>query len=216
MTWNYDQLYANISYVDFVSIPVALTLNSRSGATSHVSGMKPSGLTQIANALRQQHAADDKGWDQLIINRSGTDQVLRILSPVQGMVVNPNLFAGYYDDYVNQVLAKFRSTVLRIDTQAAAGVVSAQVSGNSFDIGGSQFQQPTTRDIFTCSTGPFQTGSDGTRNAIIPRLAAAFNRSTLLLVDGIPASQNLYYQNNVTNHYSRVVHQANLDGKGKL
>ncbi|KAK5080673.1 hypothetical protein LTR05_008377 [Lithohypha guttulata] len=213
-TFNSDQLYANISYVDFVSIPIALTLNTVNSGTSHVSGMAVDGLQRVADGMRQQQQADGRGWDQLIVNRTGTNQVLRVLSPNQGLVTNPGLFAGYYDGYVNEVYSRFQSEELAIDTQAASGVVRARAAGDVFNFSGSQFPRPSTQDIFSCSTGPFATGSNAQTNAIIPRLAAAFNRSTLLLTNSIPAPSNLYYQNPITNHYSRIVHQANLDGKG--
>ncbi len=213
-TFNQDQLYANISYVDFVGPPIALTLTTVNSGTQHVSGMPANGLDQVCNGLRSQNSTDGKGWDQLIVTRNG--QNLRALSPNQGMVTNANLFAGYYDDYVNRVWTKFTTQKMSIDTQASYGTVSAQVSepSDTLSFGGSQFSKPSTRDIFTCSTGPFATGSNAETNAIIPRLAAAFNRSTLLVSDTFPADQSLYYQDPVTNHYSRIVHAANLDGKG--
>jgi len=214
-TWNTDQLYANISYVDFVSIPVALTLNTRNSGTKHVAGMSPSGLQQVADGLRQQHQSDGRAWDQLIVNRAGTNQVLRVLSPNQGLIRNPTLFRGYYDAYVNQVFQRFAGTPITIDTQASFGRVTARTAGNTLNFNGSVFGKPSTYDIFSCSTGPFATGGDARRNAIIPRLAAAFNRSTLLVADQFPTTRNLFYQNAVTNHYSRVVHRANIDGKGQ-
>ena len=36
----------------------------------------------------------------------------------------------------------------------------------------------------------------------------------MLKADRLPAAQNTYYQEGVTNHYSRVVHDANGDGRG--
>ncbi|EXJ83340.1 hypothetical protein A1O1_06961 [Capronia coronata CBS 617.96] len=215
-TYNSDQLYANISYVDFVGPPVALTLTTQAGVTQHVSGMPAGGLDQVCNGLRSQHATDGQGWDQLIISRNGNGRNLRALSPNQGMVTNPNLFAGYYDDYVARVWTRFTTQSMSIDTQASFGTVSAQVSASSdtLVIGGSTFSRPSTRDIFSCSTGPFATGANPETNAIIPRLAAAFNRSTLLVSTSQPAPQDLYYKDPVTNHYSRIVHQANLDTKG--
>jgi hypothetical protein len=213
-TFNSDQLYANISYVDFVGPPIALTLTTVNSGTQHVSGMPSGGLDQVCSGLQAQTATDGQGWDQLIVTHNG--QNLRALSPNQGMVTNASLFANYYDDYVNQVWTKYTSASLSVDTQASYGTVSAQVSPTSGELsfGGSQFSKPSTRDIFTCSTGPFATGSNAETNTIIPRLAAGFNRSTLLASDTSPSDQSLYYQNAVTNHYSRIVHAANLDGKG--
>lgn len=211
-TFNSDQLYANISYVDFVGLPIALTLTTQSSGTQHVSGMPANGLDTVCSGLQAQNATDNQGWNQLIVQSNG--QNLRALSPNQGMVTNPNLFSTYFDDYVNQVWTKFSSQTMSIDTQAAAGTVSGEVSGGTLSFGGSQFAKPSTHDIFTCSTGPFATGSNQETNSIIPRLAAAFNRSTLLVSDTFPADPSLYYKNAITNHYARIVHAANLDGRG--
>jgi hypothetical protein len=211
-TFNSDQLYANISYVDFVGLPISLTLTTQNSGTQHVSGMPSNGLDQICNGLRAQHAADGKGWDQLIVSHNG--QNLRALSPNQGMVTNPSLFANYYDDYVSRAWQKIAGQPVSVDTQAGFGTLHSVENNGQIVFGGSSFSKPSTRDIFTCSTGPFATGSNAETNAIIPRLAAAFNRSTLLVTDAIPAPLDLYYKDLITNHYSRIVHSINLDGKG--
>src|SRR6185312_12638780 len=66
-----------------------------------------------------------------------------------------------------------------------------------------------------CSTGPFANAS-GEMGALIARISAAFNRSTLLTDTDQPDGENPsnYYQNSITNHYARIVHAANLDGRG--
>ena len=107
---------------------------------------------------------------------------LRALSPQNGLVYNPSLLSGYYDDYVTQVWDKYATATLSVETQAAYGTVTGQVTGGQLTFPGvGSFARPTTADIFSCSTGPFSTaGASGPELAIIPRLAAAFNRSTLL------------------------------------
>jgi hypothetical protein len=52
--------------------------------------------------------------------------------------------------------------------------------------------------------------------AILPRLAAAFNRTTLLIDSSQPDGENPanYYSNPQTNHYARIVHATTLDGRG--
>jgi hypothetical protein len=228
-TFNADQLYANISYVDFVSsIPIALSLTTINSGTMTVRGLKPNGLNNICSALQAQNAKDNAGWDELIITKNGRN--LRCLSPNLGRVGNPSLFSGYFEPYVSQVWSRFASTPINIDTQAQWGVVTATTQnsntlrfttstppGNSAQqpiSSPSTFTRPSTADIFSCSTGPFATGSNALTNTIIPRLAAAFNRSTLLKTTRFPANQSLFYQENITNHYSRVVHENNFDGKG--
>ena len=52
--------------------------------------------------------------------------------------------------------------------------------------------------------------------AILPRLAAAFNRSTLLTDSSQPDGENPadYYTNATTNHYARIVHATAQDRRG--
>ena len=77
-TFNSDQLYANISYVDFAAIPIALTLTSSGGQPQHISGMPQNGLSQLAAQLRQQDANDGAGWSKLIVN-GPNGQPLRVV-----------------------------------------------------------------------------------------------------------------------------------------
>jgi hypothetical protein len=48
------------------------------------------------------------------------------------------------------------------------------------------------------------------------RISAAFNRSTLLNDGTHPDSETVasYYQNATTNHYARLLHAVNTDGRG--
>lgn len=213
LTFNKDQLYANISYVDFVgSIPTGLSLETASGATQHVSGMGPDGLEGVCHGLTQQRQRDGKGWDQLIVQPQG--RPLRVLSLNQVVKVKPDIFADYYNRYIDQVWQHLSTNEVTFDTQMAAGVVKARVQGGKLSVGKSQFAKPTTLDVLSCDSGAFATGSDPEVNAIIPRIAAAFNRSTLLDTQAFPEDKDLHYKNQVTNHYSRVVHEMNSDGKG--
>ena len=169
-TWNNDQLYANISYVDFVSLPIALALITGSGETKEVHGLAPDGLETIAAGLEQQTATDNQGWNSLIVKDQSSGQTLRVLSPNQGIVMNPSLFAGYFEPFINQVWSKYNQTDLQVDY--GSGSAQGRVSGNDLTLNNQRFSKPSTRDIFNASSGPFVTGSDGTRNAIIPGLNA--------------------------------------------
>ncbi|KAK4958134.1 hypothetical protein LTR10_004559 [Elasticomyces elasticus] len=216
-TFNSAQVFVNISYVDFVGPPVSLTLLDTAGTTQHVSGMPANGIQTIANGLTAQTQKDGRRWSSLIVN-DNAGKLLRILSPNSGILLNPTWFQTYYTDYVNQVYSQYSTRPLTVNTQASFGNVNGQVGslGNlNFGPGG-LFAKPTSADIFSCSTGPFATGQNGETNTIIPRLAAAFNRSTLLLTNTVPNGEKLaqYYTNPITNHYARIVHAANLDGKG--
>lgn len=213
LTYNNAQLFSNISYVDFVSIPIALTLTNSTGATQHVAGTAANGLDTVCAGLRAQSATEgNSAWASLIYT-SPSGQTLRALSP--NHAPNLSLFNGYYDAYVDSVYAKYAGTPLSVDTQASYGTVSGAVKSGVLDFGaGGTFAQPSTADIFSCSTGPFADTS-GERAAFVPRIAAAFNRSTVLQDSSIPSGTPAqYYQTSPTNHYSRIVHAANLDGRG--
>ena len=215
-TYNSAQLFANISFVDFVCIPVGLSLTDTAGNTQSVSGLAAGGLDTVCAGLTAQQAADGNPWTDLIVSSGG--QNLRALSPQNGMVGNSSFLSGYFDSYVSQVWARYESATLTVDTQASFGTVTGQVSDGllTFDGVGS-FAPPATADIFSCASGPFATGGlSDEMLAIVPRLAAAFNRSTLLIDADQPDGENPadYYANPVTNQYARIVHAATADGLG--
>ncbi|EMD97338.1 glycoside hydrolase family 64 protein [Bipolaris maydis ATCC 48331] len=216
-TYNDAQLFANISYVDFVSIPVAISLTNTQGQTQSVPGMGPDGPQVLQDRLRAQAQSDGRPWDKLIYENNGS--ALRVLSPNNLLVGNPDAWGNYWDGYVQAVWNKFSNEDMIINTQAAAGNLQGRVQGNELQLGeAGSFTAPTASDIFSCSTGPFQTGSNQARNAVIPRLAAAFNRSILLNTPGnqFPNGSNpsQYYKDPTTNHYSRIVHEIQKDGRG--
>lgn len=213
-TFNSSQIYANISYVDFVSIPISLSLTNSSGVVQSVSGMNSSGLDTVCSNLIAQNASDGAGWNQLVVTSNGSN--LRALSPNNGIVMNSSLFSGYFQSYVNDVWSQYAGESLTVDTQASWGSVAGTVTNGVLTFPGvGTFAQPSAADIFSCSTGPFANAS-GEMGALIARISAAFNRSTLLIDTDQPDGENPsnYYQNSITNHYARIVHAANLDGRG--
>ncbi|KIH90216.1 glucanase b [Sporothrix brasiliensis 5110] len=222
-TFNSFQLFANISYVDFVSIPVAMRLTSTDGTpVQTVAGMPSNGLDLVCEALQAQQKVDCAGWDQLVVQVSSPSagtKFLRALSPNNGLVLNNKLFRNYFDAYVDQVWSHYKSTPITVDTQAHWGTVTGQVdsSGGLTFPGVGTFPKPSTADIFSCSTGAFAPYAINTAEMgnLTARLSAAFNRSTMLTSARQPSGPpSSYYQNPVTNHYSRIVHATNLDGRG--
>ena len=217
-TFNAAELFVNITYVDFVCLPISLALTNTSNATQRVSGMASDGLSTVCQGLTAQTATDGAGWSSLIVPHPSGGGNLRALSPNNGILLNSSLFKNYYQNYVNQVWSLYTNQTLSIDTQASFGTVSGRVdpSTDQLDFGsGLTFARPSTADIFSCSTGPFVVGSNPESGALVARLAAAFNRSTLLVDSVLPnATPSQYYQDATTNHYSRIVHKANLDGIG--
>ncbi|MDG4858735.1 glycoside hydrolase family 64 protein [Streptomyces sp. T-3] len=212
-TFNPQQLYANISYVDLVTaLPIGLTLEG--DATHTVAPLPDGAVDKIAADLTAQAAKDGQPWDKLVIR--GDSGVLRVISP-------QNLMAPYFDrpeqmpfrdlwnSYIDQVWDKYRGTDLRIDLQGGRGVRTGRVGGDTltFD-GGHTFAKPTSKDIFTCNHGPFANnpGDPDDKKALLARLAAGFNRSIMLSHSEQPngATAADYYKGDITNHWARVVH----------
>lgn len=215
-TWNDAQLYVNITYVDFVTLPIALALTTTRGETKVVEGLPADGLDRVCDGLRAQNARDGAGWDRLVITAANGAN-LRACAPNTGITLDNSLFSNYYAAYVNDVWAKYAGTTLTVNTQAAAGDVNASVvNGRLTFAGGISYDQPSTADIFNNSSGAFAVSGDPTKDAITARLAAAFNRSTLLWNQIQPNGEQVasYYQNAVTNHFSRICHEVTIGGSG--
>ncbi|MFC8447885.1 beta-1,3-glucanase family protein [Kitasatospora sp. NPDC057223] len=212
-TYNSDQLYANITFVDMVGLPISFRLETPEGVQT-VAGLPGDGLDRVAAALRAQAAADGSDWSRLIVTRNGAD--LRVLSPNLAIRGNPALFAGYFDGYVDEVWNRYRSTDLRIDTQFTWGTVTGRVNGDTLTFPGvGSFGRPSTLAVFSCSDAPFTTGNDLMGN-LSARLAAAFNRTTLLDNPDQPTAENpaAFYTRARTNHYARILHSSTPDRLG--
>lgn len=213
-TLNDAQLYANISYVDMApALPIAIALETSDGQRQCVAGMAPDGIQKLADDLRVQEQQDGRPWSKLIVEREG--RPLRVLNSTHGSAVGAD-FSGYFEPYVDQVWQKYASgSCCKIDTQADPGVLEGKItsSGNML-IGDEEFEKPNTNDILGCNSGPFTTGSSATRNAIIPRLAAAFHRTALLNCEQHPSEPSTFFTHDPTNHYARLVHVHNVDRKG--
>ena len=71
LTYNDAQLFANISMVDFVCIPVALNLTDSSGNQQTVQGLPAGGLDTACAGLTAQANADGQDWNSLIVTSNG-------------------------------------------------------------------------------------------------------------------------------------------------
>ena len=209
-TYNSANLYANISYVDMVALPVSMATTGAAGSQS-VSPLPDGALGSIADGLRAQHNADGAPWDRLVVTDSG-GQVVRVLAPGH----SPVDFGGYWTNYLNAVWDHYRSTPLTINGQGAIGSYTGTVSGDAIvfaglNTNGVPFTKPSAADIFGCASGPLYNSGGDARGAVAARLAAALNRSSLLVAggnnqpDGVAPGQ--YHRDATTNHYARLVHQ---------
>jgi len=75
LTWDFceftfanNSIYANISYVDFVSLSVSLNFTPKDGAEQKVLGLKPDGLQHVVDGLQAQ---DNKDWSKLVYEADG-------------------------------------------------------------------------------------------------------------------------------------------------
>ncbi|WP_208545566.1 glycoside hydrolase family 64 protein [Streptomyces sp. Tu 2975] len=213
-TFNAQQLYANISYVDLVTaLPIGLTLTG--DATHAVAPLPQGALEKIADDLAAQAGRDGQPWDKLVI-RSDAGTVLRVISPQTIMAPYFDRpaempFRDVFDGYIDKVWEKYRSEDLRVDLQGGRGVLAGRVSGDVLSFpGGHTFTKPSSRDVFTCNHGPFANNpaDPDDKKALLARISAAFNRSTLLTHPDQPngATSADYYRDPTTNHWSRIVH----------
>ncbi|TQS31895.1 hypothetical protein Golomagni_07810, partial [Golovinomyces magnicellulatus] len=222
LTTNPDgSIYANISYVDFVGMILSMSLSTTDGTATQVTkGLDPQAVTQVCDGLNQQGSSDGRPWSKMCI-ADANGNPLRVLSPNDYTVIDSTSFEDYWNDYVNQVWTKYSSEPLTINTQTGAGNIDCTVSGDELTCPGDNrgYAKPIAKDIWGCDSGPF--GKIGQENdihlAVIPRLCAAFVRTTLLMDGGnvqpsLPGTS--YYTNQPTNHYSRLIHEHEIDGKG--
>jgi hypothetical protein len=209
-TYDAAQLYANVSFVDFVSLPIALSLATPQGAQV-VRGLPRGGLDTVCAALRAQGG----DWARLVVD--GPDgRPLRALSPNQAITTDAGLFAGYLDDYLDAVWQHYAGTDLTVDTQSGWGRVTGRVVDGTLTFPGvGGFARPSTPAVFSCSQPPFTTGNDEMGN-LSARLAAALNRTTLLADPVQPTGEDpaTFYRQPRTNHYARIVHATLPDGLG--
>jgi hypothetical protein len=110
----------------------------------------------------------------------------------------------------NELIVSSNGTNLRALSPTNAVVLSPGLLAGSF-------AAPAAANIFSCNSGPFNPAGMSTEMlAILPRLAAAFNRSTLLTDSDQPDGENPanYYTNAITDHYASIVHATTIDGRG--
>ncbi|KAI7968663.1 hypothetical protein EIK77_000816 [Talaromyces pinophilus] len=222
VTWDFieltysakDGLFANISYVDFVGLALGMSVVSADGGNQVVLGLSANATTQICDSLQRQAVGSRQPWDKLCVAERR-----RILSPNTFLSLDPGSFGDYYADYVDRVWTVYGNETLIVNTQGSDGNVTCTASGQSLYCTGDNrgYDKPTTEDIFGCNSGPFriEAGDNDMRKAVVPRLCAAFERTTLLLDRFQPGlSPASYYTEAPVNYYSKFVHDNELDGRG--
>ena len=199
-TFNGGGMFCNTTMVDMFSIPLSITLK---GASQQTTGtLKAGGRNAIFSGIAAQ-----SGFAPLIVGSN-----LRVIAPGHG--IDAGLFSStYYDSYVNQVWSTYASRNLSVTINSTT--YTGRVSGNTLNFTGgpASFAKPSTKDIFYCN-GALGAPNDGVTGPVAAVLGSAFNRSTLNAFASQPVGDPAqYYQQAVTNHYSRVIHQNTVDGK---
>lgn len=215
-------LYANISYVDFVGLILGMSLTVTDGSgTQSALGLSSDAVTSICNALEKQGKVDGEEWGNLCMADSDGN-LLRVIAPNDYISSNPDAFSTFWSEYIDDVWKLFTTDTLSIDTQMSAGTVGCQVQSDNLlhcDGDNRGYSKPVASDIFGCNSGPFaiESGDNAIHVAVVPRLCAAFERTTLTMEGGNTQpslAAKDYYLSAPTNWYSKFVHQYEVDSKG--
>ncbi|MGW7305591.1 glycoside hydrolase family 64 protein [Streptomyces sp. NPDC054835] len=214
-TLNDAGLWINSTQVDMFSAPYAVGVKRPDGGVATTGHLRPGGYRGFFDALRAQPG----GWAGLIRTRSdGT--LLRALAPGHGIEAGAlprDVMAGYID----RVWARYAGSTLTVTPFAdrPSVVYYGRVSGDTMnftDASGAvvtSFRKPDSDSVFGCYK-LLDAPNDQVRGPISRTLCAGYNRSTLLTNPHQPdTSAAGFYQDAVTNHYSRKVHAQMADGK---
>lgn len=231
-----EDMTVNLSFVDWVSLPLGMNVTFRDGdgqKTVYIPGLKPDGLSKVCETL----SGLGSFWPNLCI-RAPDQTPLRVMSPTKYVSLYPNddNATEYYEPYISKVWEKYKNVDLKINTQSAGPGSGLKVDNGTLvtcrvgqsdnilhcDHGAGDFDRPVSSDIYGCNSGPFGNPSDTagetwSRQRVRPRLCAAFVRSTLHLDGAQPSTEvgpSKYYQDPITNHYARVVHDNLIGGMG--
>ncbi|KAL7908093.1 glycoside hydrolase family 64 protein [Trichoderma velutinum] len=214
-------IYANISYVDFVGLILSMVLSTTSGDTPQITrGLQPDAVAKLCYGLYDQSIRDDYHWLGMCV-MANSSRPIRVISPNYYHRIHETAFQEYWTSYVDNVWDYYSRTPLIIDTQREFGNVTCLVINDTMRCGNDphRYSKPSAADIWGCNGGPFARHEDETpiHLAVVPRLCAGFVRSTLLLQGGHvqpSLSSNYHYMVSPTNHYSRLVHELQVDGRG--
>jgi hypothetical protein len=214
-TLNDAGLWINSTQVDMFSAPFAVGVKLADGTTKTTGRLQPGGYNGFFNALRGQPG----GWANLIRTRSdGT--ILRALAPGHGIEAGL-LPATVMNDYIDRVWTRYSSSTLTVTPFANQPNTQyfGRVAGNVMNFTNSSgaivtsFQKPDSDSIFGCYR-LLDAPNDLVRGPISRTLCAGYNRSTLLTNPNQPDTSSAgFYQDVVTNHYSRKIHAQMADGK---
>ncbi|TCC42094.1 glycoside hydrolase family 64 protein [Kribbella speibonae] len=213
-TLNDAGLWINSTQVDMVSAPYAVSVKAGDGSTKTTGHLKAGGYNAVYDGLRNAPG----GWGGLI-QTAPDGSVLRALSPLFGVETGA-IPASAMDDYINRVWSKYSSETLTVTPfgdqpntkyfgKVEGGVMNFRNSSGAVV---TSFQKPDSASVFGCFK-LLDAPNDQVRGPISRTLCAGYNRSTLLTNPNQPDPNDAnFYQDAVTNHYSKIIHSQMVDG----
>jgi hypothetical protein len=213
-TLNDGGLWINSTQVDMVSAPYAVSVKAADGSTKTTGHLRSGGYNAVYNGLRNAPG----GWGGLI-QTAPDGSALRALSPLFGVETGA-IPASAMDDYINRVWSKYSSETLTVTPfgDQPGTKYFGRVSGGVMNFTNStgavvtSFQKPDSASVFGCFK-LLDAPNDQVRGPISRTLCAGYNRSTLLTNPNQPDPNDAnFYQDAVTNQYSKIIHSQMADG----
>ncbi|MGI5186726.1 beta-1,3-glucanase family protein [Promicromonospora sp. CA-289599] len=212
-TLNDSGLWINSTQVDFLSAPYQTGLRKADGSVISTGMLKPDGYQNVVNAL-----AGTPGWNNLA-QRAPDGSLLRVLAPGHAIGTG-QIDANILGSYIDRVWAKYAGenlTVAPYSYDPAARFTGRVVNGvmrftNASGAYVTEFRKPSSDSVFGCYKDLEAPNND--IGAIARTLCAGFHRSTLLTTTTQPGtSTSGFYQESVTDYYSKYIHQQMANGK---
>jgi hypothetical protein len=198
-TYSNDGMFCNTTQVDMFSIPMAIRLQGANGEKT--AGVPAEGgRNKLFDEMKKQ-----PGFEKLVVGSN-----LRIIAPGHGMGMG-RFSSSYFDPYINEIWSKYASQDLKITT--LQGSFTGRVSGGQMTFSGAvrPFSKPSTKDVLFCD-GALLAPNDGLGGPVAAILGAGFNRSCLGNPNQPTTDAGQFYQGQITNHYSRLMHKYHSDG----
>jgi len=214
---------ADLSPLDWVSIPMKLEITDTAGATAG-----PVGFNVTRSALFTDFSGDATFKDLIIKDTTGNQ--VRILAPGHG-ITNGLFSATYLDTYIDTVWTHYSQSgntlalnASPVNSKIYTGSVNAKGEFEFTDTTGtvaSKISKPTTQDVFLCN-GAFNGKGSGTDFQIDANIknqvVSALNRGILPLAAGgaLCDSANFYVtttdNGGLFNGFSHKLHEESYDG----
>jgi len=212
-TLNDSGLWINSTQVDFLSAPYQTGLRKADGTVISTGMLKPDGYQNVVNAL-----AGTPGWNNLA-QRAPDGSLLRVLAPGHAIgtgQIDTNILGSYIDrvwtKYTNEnlIVAPYSyDPAARFTGRVVNGVMRFTNASGAYV---TEFRKPSSDSVFGCYKDLAAPNND--IGAIARTLCAGFHRSTLLTTTTQPGtSTSGFYQESVTDYYSKYIHQQMANGK---